>query len=182
MPSFVSTLRLCAPALALGLTFGTATPPAAAAPEAPGLSGTWVHRKDPEEAKARKAAIESVVSDLSSFIRGRARDKLEERTAPAPAFNLKLTEDHVSITRGDETLRLELDAAPVTKKRGGQTAKVSAQRQADGGVTIVSAGEKGRIVRTYVRGAQADRLRVETRMTGERLGKPLAFTTSYRRR
>ncbi len=171
--------------LALALTFTVAatsveaqdTPPSQAA----FFNGVWVHAGDREEEEERRKAIETTVNRLSVFVRGTARQRLTERTTPAPELELGVEGERLQLSSGEERVSLRLGARPVTierdRRRGDMSARFDGQR-----LIVVSEREDGKRETTYTLSPDRQRLTLSVRLSGERLPGPLGFQATYRRK
>lgn len=153
----------------------------ASAQAAPGLTGTWTYAGDDAEAGRRKAAIQAATDDMSAFIRGTARSRLEARTAPAKTLSLKVAGDQLTIVRGGHTMTLTIGAKPIEVEHQGKKAKVSARR-AGQRLVVLSQGAKARREVTYALSADGARLTLSSKMTAAKLSKPLEYTSTFKRR
>lgn len=147
---------------------------------AEGLNGTWSYAGGEAEEKARFAAIERATDGLNGFIKGKARGKLKERTAPPKTMTILIEGSKLTLSGpGDKALSLEMGAPPIEIKGDKGKAKVSAKATPDGFV-LVNEGKKGSLTTTYRLAGEA--LIANVKMTGERLKAPLAYPMSYRRK
>jgi hypothetical protein len=145
------------------------------------FTGVWQLVNDAGETRKRLQAIESVVAEMSVFVRGTARERLLERTAPPGELRLVVQGDRLDLSRGDGKLSLRFGAKPKTVGKNGKRGTVSA-RYADGRIVVASEGEGGKVVNTYSLSPDGKRLVMSVRMTGKKLPAPLAFQSSYARR
>lgn len=144
------------------------------------LSGTWTYAGGEAEEKARFAAIDKATDGLNGFIKGKARGKLKERTAPPKAMTIQIEGSQLTLSgAGNKSLSLEMGAAPIEIKGDKGKAKVSAKAIPDGFV-LVNQGEKGGMTTTYKLAGEA--LVANVKMTGERLKSPLDYRLSFKRK
>lgn len=152
----------------------------AAGPTGSEFDGVWRHAPDPKAAELRRASIEAATEDLSAFIRGTARDRLDERTTPPRALKLAVRGDQVEISRDGKSVSLRLDAKPITMERNGQRGALSVRL--DGGrIVLESEGERGRRTTTYELSSDGRRLTMSVRMIGDKLRAPIVYRSTYRR-
>ena len=145
------------------------------------FSGVWRHSGDAVERKQRLKAVEEATKDLSFFIRGTARDRLGERTAPPAELKLQVKGEEVTLFRNGKSISLRLDGPPHIIERDGKTAKLSVRFEG-GKLILLSAGEKGQRVTTYALSPDGKRLTQSIEMTGGRLSTPLAYRASFVRK
>ena len=166
--------------LLLGGSLAEAQTSQPAKPARNGFTGVWRHAGNADEDKQRRKVIEAATEDLSFFVRGTARDRLTERTKPAPEVKLVVDDQHIELAGKEKTISLRFGAKPITIKKDGKEGKLSARRDGKR-IVISSQGEKGRRDTTYTLSPDGKKLTVSVRMIGERLSAPLAFRTTYRR-
>ena len=148
-------------------------------PSCASFSGVWTYAGKPDEGKRRRAAIEAATKDLSFFIRGTARGRLEERTAPPDRLTIAIEGDRLAISNGRDELSLRFDAEPVTREKNGRKGKLSARCEG-GRIVVVTEGKKGRREATYTLSPDGRQLTLSARMAGERLSAPLDYESTYR--
>ena len=145
----------------------------------PDLNGTWTYAGGPVEERARLAAIDKVTASMRGFMKGKARGKLKERTAPPKTVRIQIEASNLTLRgQGGKTLSLEMGAAPIEIEGPNGRAKVSAKAIPDGFV-VVDQSDKGDRTTTYRLAQEA--LLVSVRMTGDRLDGPLDYRMSFRR-
>jgi hypothetical protein len=175
-------MKYLSPIVALIIAVSTGL---AEAKDSPGslssFSGEWVHAGDCKEAEQRRQAIDAVTKDIPSFFRDTVRKRLDEQTAPPPNVNIIVEGDRIEITRDGSTVSLRIGAKAITMKRNGKRFDVSVK--SDGNrFTVVSEGEKGKLVTKYWISPNHKVLTMSVHMTGERLSGSLVFQSTYRRR
>ena len=144
------------------------------------FDGVWRHAPGPEETRRRQASIEAATEDLSIFMRGKARDRLDERTTPPRVLQLQVRDDRVELSRDGKSVSLRVGAKPVTVERNGQRAILSV-RLDRAQLVLHSKGERGERTTTYALSPDGRGLTMSVRMTSERLGAPLEYRSTYRR-
>ena len=165
------------------LVLGTVAAPAAAQntpSKQDSFTGVWRSKADKREKQQRLKAIEAATADMSIFIRGTARKRLGKGTAPPARMRLVVEGKRFTVARDGKSFSLQLGANPITVKKDGKQAKVSARRE---GATIVveSQGEKGRRVTRYALSSDGTCLTMSVRMRGKKLSGVLAFKATFRR-
>lgn len=144
------------------------------------LNGAWIYIGGPAEEKARIAAVDKVTDRMNVFMKGKARGKLKERTAPPPMIRIHIEGSKLTLTgREGKALRIALGAPPMEVEGPKGKAKVSAKRVPDGFV-VVSQGEKGGQRTTYQ--LKGDTLVAMVQMSGERLDGTLTYRMSFGRK
>lgn len=145
------------------------------------FSGVWTYAGDDVEEQARKKSIEAATQGLPGFVRGRARDRLGDRTKPIPELELSVQGEQVDISRDGQKLSLKAGADPVRLEHNGQKGDLSLRF--DGPyMVLVSAGEKGERVATYSLSEAGNELTVAVRMKGDKLSNPIVYRSTYRRK
>ena len=156
-----------------------------AAKEAPAdrndFSGIWAHAGDRKETEQRRLAIEAVTEDLPFFIRGTARERLTERTAPPPELQLTVDKDRFDITRDGKSVSLRFEAKPIMIEQNGKRGLVSVRYEQER-IVVVSEGDKSKRLTKYALSPERNRLTMSVSMTGESLSGPLIFQSTYRRK
>ena len=155
---------------------------AAAEADQSAWTGVWTYMGDAGEQRQRQEAIETVTKSLPSFVRSKARKKLEERMQPPPELSLKVEGGNVELSRGGgKTMSLRIGAEPVTVEKDGKQAKASARIEGDK-LIILTDGDKGQRRASYALSPDKNRLKVSVQMKGKRLSEPLAFHSTYLRK
>lgn len=160
------------------LTFTAA--PRAFAKELKSLSGVWAAKETKEEAKAREAAIKKAIQSVPFFARGKAKDRLRERTKAPQTVRVELLEDgRVRLTTGDKKLELTVGGAPLEREKDGKKVKISAQDY-QGRLVINSVGKDAKRVATY-RVTENGSLQLAVKMIGGPLKTPLSYVQTFMR-
>jgi hypothetical protein len=141
----------------------------------------WLHAGDGEEEQLRRQAIEAATKGMSVFVRGKARRRLEDRTAPPRELVVMVQDERVELSRDGDTMSLPLGAEPVTREKNGQSGALSAHFD-DERMVVSSEGKKGKRVTTYALSPDGTRLTLSVRLTAERLSGPLVYQSTYRRK
>jgi hypothetical protein len=145
---------------------------------AAGLTGRWRAAETAEEEELRRKAIDEVTQDLGRIKRGKARDRLLERTAPPPSLMIEVTGSKATIVFGDHRLELELGAEPVEIKGRESRSLVSAKMEGEK-LIVVSQTDKGEQTASYW--ADEKSLSRKVTMTGDQLGGSLTYISTYTR-
>lgn len=171
--------------VAAGLTASAVSTPAASAQvtghRPADFTGVWQHAKRADEEQQRQSAIKKATEDMSIFIRGTARDRLREKTAPPSELTLKVTGEDFTIVNQDRTVSLRLNGKPVTREKDGKRVTLSA-RSVRNQIVLVSKGEKAERTNTYTLSKDKMQLTMSVKMTGERLSAPVAYKASFKRK
>jgi hypothetical protein len=132
-----------------------------------------------KERKARDAAIDSVVDDMSIFARGIARDRLRESNKIAERIAIARNGDRVSFTHDGRRYTALLGGPPVRVKSS--TGDEVSLRYALRGGTIeqIFVGEQGSRTNTFKLTDQ--KMTVHVRIHSEKLPKDVVYTLSYSR-
>lgn len=149
--------------------------------EAPSFSGEWTHTGGKAEAEQRKKAIETMTKDLNVFVRGKARGKLGEQTAPAKMLKLEVDEESMKLTRDGKAMKLQLGADPIVVKKNGKEGRVTARRKGNT-LIVTTAGDNGRRVATYSISPDGQKLYISMTMKSKKLDGALAYKETYSRK
>jgi hypothetical protein len=147
----------------------------------PGVTGAWVYAGDKKEAEKLDQAINAVTAELPFYMRGLARDRITEQTAPPAELIYAVKNDKFIITRDDETVSLRFGAQPVTMEKDGKSGLMSARIDGDR-IVVVSEGEEGRIMTAYGLSSDSKILTLFVQMSAKRLAGPLKYQLTYRRK
>lgn len=140
------------------------------------LAGSWIAAETVEEKEQRLRAIDAATNQLGRLQRGRARSRLQERTAPPPRLTIALTDSTVALTSGDLRLAVALGGAPAEVPTNQGKAWISAQ-VGDQRLTVVARGDDGD--RTTIYHASHDDLTVEVTLMSPNLAGVLKYRSSY---
>ncbi len=146
-----------------------------------GLAGTWQYAGGGDENARREAAIETATEELGRMIRGRARERLGQRTTPAPRLQIALDGDAVTLTGANGTLALTIGGPTVSVSGANGGGQARATRRG-GHLVVTLRGDNGVQTTTYRPSDDGTRLVLQVQMTGERLSTPLRYRLTYRRR
>ncbi len=176
-PKMITTFGM---ALATLVAFDSVASAQSSQPSQSAFTGVWQYVEDTEEDERRQQAIEKATEDLSIFIRGTARGRLEEQTTPPREFKLAVNGETFRLTRDGKSVSLQFDAPPITVERDGKRGKLSIR--SDGGrLVLLREGENGSRLTTYTLSSDAKQLTMSVRMRGARLSAPVAFKSTYKR-
>ena len=180
LPVNSSLLVVAAAAAAIMVPAGPAEAESSV-PRAADFGGTWRHVGDAREAEQRKQAIERATEDLSIFVRGMARDRIAERTAPSSELMIEVVGGRLKLSgKGGKSLSVELGGKPTILSKDGKKGTVSA-RMDDGRLVVVTKGEGSQRTATYALSSDRGRLSVTIRMKGGKLPGVLEYRSTYRR-
>lgn len=144
------------------------------------LYGRFVHVGGQNDLDARNAAIEAVIEEIPSLVRGRVRSSLQERAVVVDRLTIKKEGEDLSIDFADKiTLTAPLGGDPVefTPPNGDQGVKLSFAMTGHRLVQTMQ-GPNGGIRRIYT--PQADgKLEIDVAIFAERLPKTLTYTLHY---
>lgn len=145
-----------------------------------GLAGSWKLASSNSEASQRRAAIETATQDLPSFMRSRARERLDDRTTPPSKLRIVVKGDQVELTGRGQTLFLTVGgpAVPVESEGRRGTARAT---QENGNLVITMEGDNGVRTTTYRPSDDAQRLVQEVQFTAQRLSTPVRYSVTYKR-
>lgn len=145
-----------------------------------GLAGSWKLASSSAEASQRRTAIQTATDDLPSFMRARARERLEERTTPPHELRIVVAGDQVEITRSGQTLLLTVGGAAVPVESEGHRGRAQATRR-NGNLVITLQGDNGERTTTYRLSEDGQRLVLDVDFTAQRLSTPVRYRVTYKR-
>jgi hypothetical protein len=151
---------------------------ALAAEPASSLAGSWTLAASPDQERQRLAAIDGATGHLRSMQRGRARERLAERTSPPDQLTIGVEGSRVTVGSQGRELELELGGAPIEVSGDQGNARLGATMEGD---ALVVTADTGKAQRTTRYRADGDRLSMEVTMTGAMLDPPLTYVTIYTR-
>ncbi len=138
------------------------------------LVGRWRSDESAQAKRQRLEAIDEVTTDLSVFVRGRARSSLAERTAPSSTLLISVIGRRVKIVSSDRQIELDLSGAP-TEVSGSQVrATVEGER-----LIITAQGDNGE--RTTEYRCEGTNLAMAVTINSDKLAGPLNCVTTYTR-
>jgi pimeloyl-ACP methyl ester carboxylesterase len=142
------------------------------------LAGHWLSAETADEKKQRQQAIDEATDGLGRFMRGRARDRLFERTTPPKNLVIEIEGSKVTIVSGDGRLELEAGGAPIEVSGSDGKAQISAKIK---GPQLIVAAITSKAERTIIYNTKEQNLLVEVTMKVAELSKPLKYVSTYSR-
>jgi hypothetical protein len=142
------------------------------------LAGSWLLAETADEKKARLQAIDEVTERFGRFMRGRARDRLSERTAPPRNLVIEIEDSKVTIVSGDRRLELVDGGTPIEISGSEGEARISAKMKGPQLIVVVTSSKAER---STVYSTKERNLLVEVTMTAAELAKPLKYVSTYSR-
>lgn len=167
---------ICVAVLTAALVFPSGVAQAAQLAE---LDGQWQAAETADEAAERQKAIKQAASSFPPMARGKAKNRLNERTAPAPNLEIAVDGKRVHLIRDGRALELELGAEPKVVEQDGKQVQISAIEEG-GHLVVQSQSEDGNRTATY-RTVDTGHMRLEVRINGGRLKSPLVYAQTYSR-
>ena len=153
---------------------------ASAARAQDGLAGSWKIASSNAEASQRRTAIQTATEDLPSFMRSRARERLEERTTPPRELRIVVAGDQVGLAGRGQTLFLTVGGPAVPVESEGRRGRTQATRR-NGNLVITMEGDNGVRTTTYRLSEDCQRLVLDVDFTAQRLSKPVRYRVTYKR-
>jgi hypothetical protein len=145
------------------------------------FTGYWIYTNSKSEEQQRRREIEAVTNEVPSFMRGIARKRLIDQTAPPRKFKLEVDGNQFKIVHDGIKISLTFNAKPKTIEQNGEKGKISVRYDGEH-IIVVSKGENGRRVSKYELTPDRNQLAMYVEIVSERLNKPLAFQATYRRK
>ncbi len=168
-----------ASAAAVALWFLLSGPATSHAQDA--MSGTWRYAGSEAERAQREEAVRAATEPMSFLIRGTARDRLMEATAPRPRIHVAVAGDRVELRAdGSPRVVLTVGGPEVTVEGERGRGRMRATRRS-GLLTVTAQGERGTRTATYQISEDGGWLYVDVHLRGDRLPEPLVYRLTYRR-
>jgi hypothetical protein len=145
-----------------------------------GLAGNWKLASSNAEASQRRTAIQTATQDLPSFMRSRARERLEERTTPPRELRIVAAGDQVELTSSGQPFHLTVGGPAVPVESEGRRGRAQATRR-DGNLVVTLQGDNGERTTTYRLFDDGQRLVLDVDFTAQRLSTPVRYRVTYNR-
>jgi hypothetical protein len=169
--------------LALGLTLvalSTLVPRQSAAQE-PTISGTWRHLDVRAEQESRYQSIDRATESIGGLMRGGARSRLRDATAPEAEITIQDEGERVALATGGRRVVVSTDGSStrVSGESGGGTMRATRR---DGHLMVTVCSDDATRTTVYRLSPDGARLTLEVSLTSGRLSEPVRYRVTYTRR
>lgn len=155
--------------------------PREVAAQAPSISGAWRHLDLSAEREGRDQAIERATESLGMFVRGGARSRLRDATAPAAELTIRDEGQRVTLVTGGRQVVLSTDGARTRVSGESGEGTMQATRR-DGRLVVTFNGSGAARTTVYRLAPDGARLTLEVSLRSERLSGPVVYQVTYQRR
>lgn len=163
------------------ILIGSMPSPHGVAAQEPMLSGTWRHLDLSAEQESRYSAIDRATESIGAFMRGGARSRLRDATAPDAQLTIEDEGERVTLVTGDRRVVAATDGSsiPVSGESGRGTLQVT---RTEGRLVVTLRTDDATRTTVYRLSPDGTRLTLEVSLTSGRLSEPVRYRVTYARR
>lgn len=144
------------------------------------FTGTWKLQETAAQTNQRIKAIENATASFSRFMRGRARDAMNKKTAPPKELKMVDAGSQLKISKSGREFVVGTDGKPAAVVFDGKNATMQAGKREGKLIVVVRMNEmtKTTICELSVDGQT---LKQQTEISSTKLATPIRFTNYFRR-
>lgn len=155
--------------------------PADVEAQEPSISGSWRHLALPAEQESRYQAIDRATESIGGLMRGGARSRLRDATAPASELTIEDGGERVTLVTGGRRIVVSTDGSSTTVSGDSGGGTMQATRR-DGRLVVTLRSDDATRTTVYRLSPDGARLTLEVSLTSGRLSGPVTYRVTYARR